>query len=141
MGTSIEIDKLIQDQEKQLKVLSVTHKNNKDSPWEEANCNSNNNPTIIDMVASRTLTPFLQDLKDVRPYKAGVSELGTGSITHTGTVQWMVFDSDGKEVVIQDNDAYFCKKFHIIFYVPIVGRSLKMTEDFRKPTFTGIRHI
>jgi hypothetical protein len=66
-------------------------------------------PIVIDSVASRTITPNFSYLIDPKPYKTSLKGIGSGKITHVGTVRWEVQDVDGRDAVLEDNQAYYSK--------------------------------
>ena len=98
----------------------------KDTSTYVSNWDSDNNPIIIDTAASRTLTPYLSNLKNPKPYKTVVNGLGKGSISHTGTVEWRVLDSEGRETLVIDDEAYCCTE---ILYRLLSPHSWRHTQN------------
>ena len=64
---------------------------------------------MIDSATSRTITPFLSDLINPKPYESTLKGIGKGRITHVGSVRWKVLDVNGHAAIIEDTDAY-CSK-------------------------------
>ena len=67
-------------------------------------------PIVVDSATSRTVTPRFEDLIDPEPFKCSIEGIGKGSITHVGKVKWLVTDDNGKEVIIEDDEAYLSKE-------------------------------
>ena len=63
-------------------------------------------PIVVDSATTRTITPRFDDLIEPVPYGATVEGIGKGSVTHRGTVRWRVRDERGRNVLIEDRDAY-----------------------------------
>ena len=79
-------------------------------PRSLGNWDSDSFPIVIDSATSRTITPFLSDLIDAKPYASTLTGIGNGRITHVGTVRWTVLDIHGSEVIIEDTEAYCSKE-------------------------------
>jgi hypothetical protein len=63
---------------------------------------------VIDSATTRTtITPYFSDLIDPKPFRATLSGLGTGSISHKGKVRWTVLNKQGRHVFMEDDDAYY----------------------------------
>ena len=75
---------------------------NKESSW-----SSDAFPIVIDTAASKTITPCFQDLIDPVEYKSSLNGIGQGAITHRGKIRWTVVDDAGKQVILEDDEAYF----------------------------------
>ncbi len=75
---------------------------NKESSW-----SSDAFPIVIDTAASKTVTPCFQDLIDPVEYKSSLNGIGQGAITHHGKIRWTVVDDAGKQVILEDDEAYF----------------------------------
>ena len=92
----------------------------------EHNWDSEFKPIVVDTAASRTLTPFLKDLKEPIPCSMDVKGLGKGKITHKGRVEWKVYDMEGQVVTIVDENAYCCEEIPYRLFCP---HRLKEAQD------------
>jgi len=66
-------------------------------------------PIIVDSATSRTITPIFTDLINPTPFDCHLKGIGNGRITHKGAIRWPVSDLNGKTVILEDRDAYFCR--------------------------------
>jgi hypothetical protein len=84
-------------------------------------------PIVIDSATTRTITPCFSDLIDPKPFRATLSGLGTGSISHKGKIRWTVLDEQGHHVVMEDGDAYYSPHapYRLLCPPPIVGSSTR----------------
>jgi hypothetical protein len=89
----------------------MAQQDNKDkgseSPRDIGNWDSDSFPIVLDSATSKTITPYLSDLIDPKPYKTNLTGIGTGKITKVGKVKWSVEDMEGKQVILEDDEVYY----------------------------------
>ena len=101
-GTKTFLFEAIDAHERSFHACTATRPTNFEENW-----GSDAIPIVIDSACSKTMTPCFEDLIDPVPYDSTVAGVGKGTITHKGTVRWTVKDENGKDVVIEDTEAYY----------------------------------
>ena len=100
----------IQDTESIYTLMASSNQELESTPRDMGNWDADSFSIIIDSATSRTITPYFSDLINPRPYESLLKGIGSGRITHVGTVRWKVLDVAGNEVILEDNEAYFSKE-------------------------------
>ena len=98
---------------------------------------SDSTPIVIDSATTKTITPHLSDLINPEQFKRSITGLGKGTITHKGQIKWKVMDDQGRQVYLEDDEAYYSPDAPYRLLCPHSWKNCMDQRRFKQGETTG----